>query len=239
MARAYSTFATRGRRPEVVAVTEIDGPNGRPIARREPRLVRTIDEDVADVVNAVLQRVMVYGTGRRDAIGRPSAGKTGTADNHQDVWFGGYTPHPGLTAVAWVGYPPDENGRIREMHNLHGRQATGGAFPGRIWQLFMQKALEGMPVLDFAEAEFGGEPVYSYRRCGAPGPSRPGCVSRPGNGQGAKASPRPSPSPRPPEPCAGATCPEEPSPSPSPEPSPKPKHPPGKPSPSPQPSPGG
>jgi penicillin-binding protein 1A len=235
MARGYSTFAARGMRPDVIAITRITSPDGRVIARREPHAKRTIAPHVADVVNQVLHQVLVYGTGSRDRIGREAAAKTGTTESHQDVWFGGYTPHPGLTAVAWVGYPPDKNGVIRKMLNLHGRAATGGAFPGRIWQLFMSKAVAEMPELQFVDVDLGEGTRRAHcqgRPCPAPAVVRTYQPPVVRNGGFPSPSPRPnapSPSPKPsPQPSPTPSA----SPSPSPSPSPKPK-----PSPSPSPSP--
>lgn len=149
MARAYSTFPTRGRRPEVVAVTKVVGPDGEVLAEREPSLTRVLDARVADRVNAILQRVMERGTGTPANIPRPSAGKTGTTDHRRDVWFVGYTPNPGLTAAVWMGRPPNEDGRVPPMYTLRGQPVTGGGFPGQIWRLFMSEALDGEEVREF------------------------------------------------------------------------------------------
>ena len=46
-----------------------------------------------------------FGTGRTEQAqaGRPAAGKTGTTDEHVNVWFCGFTPQ--LAAAVWVGDP--------------------------------------------------------------------------------------------------------------------------------------
>src|SRR2546430_15988387 len=81
------------------------------------------------------------GTGVGAYFGRPSAGKTGTTDNHADAWFSGYTPQ--LETTVWVGYP---NGEI-PMENVHGISVAGGTLPATIWHLFMQAALWRRPAL--------------------------------------------------------------------------------------------
>src|SRR5439155_17147585 len=115
MARAYSTFAARGMRPDIVGVTKIVGPDGSIIATRQPNETRMFTTHVADEVNGVLQNVVDRGTGTPAKISRPAAGKTGTTEQHRDVWFVGYTPDPGLTAAVCIGYPPDKNGNIKAM----------------------------------------------------------------------------------------------------------------------------
>jgi membrane peptidoglycan carboxypeptidase len=158
MARAYSTFAARGMRPDIVAVTKIVGPGGV-IASREPNTARAFTTHIADEVNGVLQSVVQRGTGTPAQISRPVAGKTGTTEQHRDVWFAGYTPDPGLSAAVWIGYPPDKSGNIKVMTDLHGVQATGGGFAGRIWKYFMESATANMPVLDFAPPNFDGKVI--------------------------------------------------------------------------------
>jgi penicillin-binding protein 1A len=77
------------------------------------------------------------------AIGRPAAGKTGTAENWHDAWFCGYTPQ--LATAVWMGHPA---GQI-PMYNVGGVRVVGGTYPAQIWSSFMKKALEGVPVKDF------------------------------------------------------------------------------------------
>lgn len=213
MSRAFVTFATRGRRPDVVAVTKIVGRGGRVIAERQPAFEQVIKENVADTVNHALQQVVVRGTGRSAAIGRPAAGKTGTTENHVDAWFAGYTPD--LVAVVWIGYPP-KDGKIPEMTNVRGREVVGGRFPAVIWKKFMSEVLKDTKASSFHGPSLDGEVVVP-----SPTPCPPGATPAPGF---ICASPSPSPSP---ETSASQT----PSPSPSPtKPSPSPS------SPSPQPS---
>jgi penicillin-binding protein 1A len=164
MARAYSTFAAQGMRPDVVAVTKIVTPDGTAIATRAPHTVRTFDPHIADEVNGVLQKVVTDGTGRPAKIDRPSAGKTGTTEQHRDVWYVGYTPDPGLTAAVWIGYPPDKHGNIKAMTTLHGLPATGGYFAGSIWRYFMQRATAELPVMHFADVTFDGKIIGGYFR---------------------------------------------------------------------------
>jgi len=162
MARAYSTFAARGMRPDIVAVTKIVAPDGTTIAMRQPNETRVFTTHVADEVNGVLQNVVDRGTGTPAKISRPAAGKTGTTEQHRDVWFVGYTPDPGLSAAVWIGYPPDKNGNIKAMTDLHGVQATGGGFAGRIWKYFMEAATANTPVLQFAPPHFDGKVIGGF-----------------------------------------------------------------------------
>jgi len=156
MARAYTTFAARGKRPDPLTILQITAPDGKVLAERQPRIEKTIDQNVADTVSYVLNQNIKRGTGTGAAIGRPAAGKTGTTQNHRDAWFAGYTPE--LTAVVWMGYAPKTKGGVPdEMNNVHGKRVTGAAFPATMWRKFMSEALKGVKGTDFAKPDLGGE----------------------------------------------------------------------------------
>lgn len=151
MARAFMTFGARGQRPETVVITRIVAPGGDVIKEFEPRSEQVMTENTADSVNYALQRVVSGGTGTGARLGQPAAGKTGTTGNHVDAWFAGYTP--ALSAVVWMGHPPDESGSIPNMTDVRGRRVTGGSFPATIWKKFMTPALKGLKSGGFVEPE--------------------------------------------------------------------------------------
>jgi penicillin-binding protein 1A len=74
------------------------------------------------------------------ALGRPAAGKTGTTQDYTDAWFVGFTPQ--ITAGAWVGFD--------DKQISLGKKETGARAALPIWLEFMQGALAGTPVTDFA-----------------------------------------------------------------------------------------
>ncbi len=51
----------------------------------------------------LLQGVIQSGTGRRAAIGRGEAGKTGTTNDYVDLWFIGYIPQQQIATGVWLG----------------------------------------------------------------------------------------------------------------------------------------
>ncbi|HEX2052936.1 MAG TPA: transglycosylase domain-containing protein [Actinomycetota bacterium] len=141
MARAYATFAARGKRPEPLVVTKIVSPNGETIVEKRPRSEQVISQNIADTVSWILKQNITGGTGTAAKLQWPAMGKTGTAQDHQDASFVGSTPE--LTAAVWMGFPPDPvTGEIPLMTNVRGKKVTGGSFPAMIWKKFMSDALK-------------------------------------------------------------------------------------------------
>jgi penicillin-binding protein 1A len=144
MAAAYATLASEGVAHPPHVVDRVDRRDGSAVFANADGGKQAIDPAIARVATSVLQEVVTRGTGRAAALAdRPVAGKTGTAQNHQDAWFVGYTPQ--LATAVWMG---DVDGE-RPMLNIQGINVTGGSFPARIWNRFMTDASAGLPVAAF------------------------------------------------------------------------------------------
>jgi len=75
-------------------------------------------------------------------LGVPLAGKTGTVNDHTDVWFIGYTPT--YVTGVWMGYPGRKKPLGNEMTGAH------GALPFFID--YMRDFLKDKPKEDFSKA---------------------------------------------------------------------------------------
>jgi penicillin-binding protein 1A len=145
MASAYSTFANRGVHVDPVFVTSISRADGTILYESEHHQERVLDPGVADQVTAVLSQVVQRGTGTAANLGRPTAGKTGTAQNWTDAWFCGFVPQ--LATAVWVGYPGDQVSMRPPTTPI---RVTGGSYPARIWKAFMSQAIAGTEAEAFA-----------------------------------------------------------------------------------------
>ena len=152
MASAYATLAAGGIYTEPTAIRKVVI-RGKPDDRwaTERRRARVLSDGVAAVVTEVLEDNVRYGTGTRAALSRPTAGKTGTTDEHADAWFVGYTP--GLATAVWMGYTRGEV----PMTNVHGISVSGGSFPAEIWRRFMEPALADAPLREFRRPSSPGD----------------------------------------------------------------------------------
>jgi penicillin-binding protein 1A len=103
---AYAPFANGGARVKPRLVARIEAPDGTLLWSSEnTQRVQAMDPREAYEITQMLQGVVNYGTGRavRDmGVTAPVAGKTGTTNEGNDVWFVGYTPT--LVAGIWFGY---------------------------------------------------------------------------------------------------------------------------------------
>ncbi|HVM09890.1 MAG TPA: transglycosylase domain-containing protein [Acidimicrobiales bacterium] len=140
MAGSYATFAAKGVYAKPYSIARIKDSRGRTIYEAEKETKEVFKAEEVGVLNNPLQAVVDRGTGTAAKIGRPVAGKTGTAQENRDAWFIGYTPQ--LSTGVWVGYPDAS----KPMSRVHGRAVTGGSFPAQIFSDVMKKAHEGMPV---------------------------------------------------------------------------------------------
>jgi penicillin-binding protein 2D len=147
MCEAYSTIAADGVHHEAVAITKIEDRNGNTIYEHQDSSEQALEKGVAEAVIEVLEGVCTSGnTGYYVASNftadQPVAGKTGTSDNSENLWFCGFTPQ--LTTVVWCGNP-DANVEVY----YQGATGTTQNLPQPIWCNFMNTVLSGVSREEF------------------------------------------------------------------------------------------
>ena len=164
MAAAYSTLANYGSKVEPYLIDRITDASGTVIYEHEVEPERVLSRSIGSVVVSTLEKVISQGTGRRADIGRPQAGKTGTATDHTDVWFAGFVPQ--LTTTVWIGYPdrPLPMERFTIWNDVEGteqsvKRAFGGTVAAPVWAQFMEYATSDLPAIDFDPEPVGAD-VY-------------------------------------------------------------------------------
>ena len=142
MAAGYQTIANDGRhcQPFTVQSIERDGEN---LFTHERSCYPVLKQGDARLITAMLEAVPVSGTAA-SAFGAwgdwPVAGKTGTAQENTNVWFGGFTKQ--FTTVVWVGSP----GNPYSMGSVF-----GGSVAAPIWVAYMSRVMQGLPGIAFPE----------------------------------------------------------------------------------------
>ncbi len=143
LARAYAVFANQGQLVEPVFTTKIVDRDGSVLEEAVPDRRQVIEKDTAFLMTSLLESVVQHGTGQRmKALGRPSAGKTGTTNDMYDAWYVGYTPD--MVTGVWVGF---------DTEAPLGKAETGASAASPIWLGFMKRALAGVPVRNFEPSE--------------------------------------------------------------------------------------
>ena len=134
MTSAYASVARGGVEAAPYAIAKVTTSRGRTLYTRdaeEPRML--VAPWVAAKMTDLLKAVVDQGTGRRAAIGREVAGKTGTTSSNRDGWFLGFTGD--IAAGVWMGR--DDNKVVSGL--------AGGRAPTLAWASFMRVATRGMP----------------------------------------------------------------------------------------------
>ena len=141
MLSAYGVFANQGRLVKPIYVLKVEDQDGNILESSVPELQQVTSEETAFLMSNLLQDVVQRGTGRRArAIGRPSAGKTGTTNDSVDAWYIGYIPQ--LLTGVYVGFDQPRN---------MGKSETGSRAAAPIWISFMKNAVANLPTEQFPQ----------------------------------------------------------------------------------------
>lgn len=152
LASSYAILANNGKYCAPNPILSITNDKNKPVKLRPAACEQVIDSDVAKGATELLTGVLKPGgTGSRAVLGRPSAGKTGTTDNHVESWFVGYTPQ--RASAVWVGSPWSQKGMNGiTLAGTWYKGVFGGDIAAPIWKDIMTKASEGMAVRNFSSA---------------------------------------------------------------------------------------
>jgi penicillin-binding protein 1A len=143
LTRAYSVFANQGFLVEPVFTLKIVDRDGKVLEEAASERSKVIEKDTAFIMTSLMESVVQQGTGQRiKALGRPTAGKTGTTNDMYDAWYIGYTPE--YIAGVWVGF---------DTEAPLGKTETGAVAASPIWLGFMKRALANEPVKTFQPPE--------------------------------------------------------------------------------------
>ena len=143
MVSAYSAFPNKGIRVEPHMVRRVLDRDGAELESWEKTTYKVVNEYVAMTMVSMMRGVVQFGTASAaNSLGVPLAGKTGTVNDHTDVWFLGYTPT--YVTGTWLGYPGRKKPLGNDMTGAH------GALP--MFIDFMKDFLKNKPKEDFPKA---------------------------------------------------------------------------------------
>ncbi|MGC9350343.1 MAG: transglycosylase domain-containing protein [Anaerolineae bacterium] len=140
---AYATWANGGLRMAPTPILWVEDQQGNVLLdnrRRQGEQVVAAELAylITDVLSDTEARCLVFSCPSvLELPDRPVAAKTGSTNDNRDAWTVGYTPD--IAAGVWVG-----NNDNTSMDNV-----VGSSGAGPIWQAFMARAHEGLPVHAF------------------------------------------------------------------------------------------
>ena len=134
---AYASIANSGNYIKPIYYTKILDHNGNVLIENTSVERSVIKESTAYLLTRAMEDVVKYGTGTACQLDNMAvAGKTGTTEAYNDVWFVGYTPY--YTCAIWSGY--DNNEKLPDYARKYHRN---------LWKKVMTRIHEGLPQKDF------------------------------------------------------------------------------------------
>ena len=134
---AYASIANNGKYIKPVYYTKILDHNGNVLIENTSAERSVIKESTAFLLTSAMEDVVRQGTGTACQLDNMAvAGKTGTTEAYNDLWFVGFTPY--YTCAVWSGY--DNNEKLPDYaRNFH----------KALWKKVMTRIHEGLEYQDF------------------------------------------------------------------------------------------
>lgn len=134
---SYAAIANNGNYIKPIYYTKILDHNGNVLIENTAAERSVIKESTAFLLTSAMEDVVKQGTGTACQLDNmPVAGKTGTTEAYNDLWFAGYTPY--YTCAVWSGY--DNNEKLPDYaRNFH----------KALWKKVMTRIHEGLPSKEF------------------------------------------------------------------------------------------
>ena len=130
---AYAAIANNGNYIEPIYYTKILDHNGNVLIEKNSAGRSVIKESTAWLLTSAMEDVVNQGTGTACQLDDMTvAGKTGTTDAYNDLWFVGYTPY--YTCAVWSGF--DNNEKLPE---------DARDFHKNLWKKVMTRIHQGLP----------------------------------------------------------------------------------------------
>ena len=128
MTAAYSSFPNKGIRMAPHLIRKVYNRDGSLLEEYDGASSKVTSEYVALTMVQMMRGVTSGGgtAASASAGGHPIAGKTGTVNDHTDVWFIGYTPT--YTTGVWMGNPLRKENLGNSMTGGHGAVPYFNAF---------------------------------------------------------------------------------------------------------------
>ncbi|OZG64743.1 transglycosylase domain-containing protein [Bifidobacterium eulemuris] len=156
LAQGHTTIANDGVKNTLHMVESVQDSDGNDLYNSPAENEQVFDSNDCALVQKAMQGTTSYGTaaGVSTLLGRPVAGKSGTANDENAASFVGYTPN---LLNVWAIWNPDENGNPQVVPEFAGYGVSSTGYPSHLFSEYMSQALVGMEVEQFTTATDNGK----------------------------------------------------------------------------------
>ncbi|WP_420807301.1 transglycosylase domain-containing protein [Bifidobacterium myosotis] len=156
LAQGHATIANNGVKNTIHMVDRVIDANDKDLYNAPNENEKVFDANDCALVQKAMQGTTTYGTaaGTSTMLGRPIAGKSGTANDEKAASFVGYTPS---MLNVWAIWNPDDNGNPQVVPAFSGYGVSSTGYPAHLFQEYMSQALQGTEVEQFPTAKDSGK----------------------------------------------------------------------------------
>lgn len=150
LAQGHSTIANNGTKNTLHVVDRVLK-GDKDMYQPNLNTTKVFEENDCALVQHAMLGTTQYGTaaGVASALGRPVAGKSGTANDETAASFVGYTPQ---LMNVWAIWNPGPNGENQVVPQFAGYGVSSTGYPSHLFSEFMSTAVADMPVEQFPDA---------------------------------------------------------------------------------------
>lgn len=145
VAEAYGTFGNDGYRTESILYTKVVDKHGTVILDNTPETFKVISNKTAYDIFKMMEATLPVNTSNVVLFDNMAiAGKSGTSENNENLWFGGLTPY--YSCAVWVGADIPV-----QITSKSGVPMYGNNTSGHLWREIMKYAHKDLPYKTLTE----------------------------------------------------------------------------------------
>lgn len=153
VAEAFGAFGNDGIKTKSVLYTKVLDRNGNILLENKPKTSKIVTASTAYTMFKMMEATLKVNTSNVVLFdGMPIAGKSGTSENSENLWFGGLTPY--YSCAVWTG--ADNPTKITSKSGI---PMYGNNTSGIIWREIMKYAHKNLPYKELVVPTVDETPV--------------------------------------------------------------------------------
>lgn len=153
VAEAFGVFGNSGIRTKSILYTKVLDRNGNVLLENKPKRTQIITSNTAYTMFKMMEATLKVNTSNVALFdGMPIAGKSGTSEDSQNLWFGGLTSY--YSCAVWTG-----SDNPQTITNSYGVPMYGNNTSGIIWREIMKYAHKNLAYKDLEKPTVNEAPI--------------------------------------------------------------------------------